>query len=173
MFIFRIVRTIIGLLIIFGIGYLFGYKGVKFYYITSDSMLPSLEPGDRLIGIKADTLSRGDILILSDPDEPGATVVKRLIATENSTVKIQEGTLRINGEKIHEPYLKEKPNYNLTEEIFPGKIYVLGDNRNNSADSHIWGPIPVGSVKSRIIFRYWPRSRISPIGRNSLLRHIP
>jgi signal peptidase I len=162
---FKLIRSLAGLVIIFGIGYLFGIKGVKFYQVSSDSMIPTLEPGDRLIGVKPDVLTRGDIVILADPDERGGTIVKRLIAIGDATVRIADGTVRVDGERLDEPYLKEKPDYQRTEEVPPGKMYVLGDNRNNSADSHVWGPLPVSSVKSRIVFRYWPRSRVSFVGR--------
>lgn len=155
--------------IIFGTGYLFGIKGVKFYIVSSDSMQPTLEPGDRLIGVRPDNLKPGEIVILSDPDERGSTIVKRLIATGGNHVRIADGRVRVNGERLDEPYISEKPEYNLEAEVGQGRVFVLGDNRNNSADSHVWGPLSVDSVKSRIVFRYWPRSRAGFVERRRLL----
>ena len=160
---FKLIRSLIGIAIIFWIGYLFGVRGVKFYIVSSDSMQPTLDPDDRLVGVRPDKISPGDIVILADPDERGATVVKRLIANGGNEVRIANGQVRVNGECLDEPYIKEKPQYKLKTEVGQGKVFVLGDNRNNSSDSHVWGPLPVDSVKSRIVFRYWPRSRISRV----------
>jgi signal peptidase I len=117
------------------------------------------------MGVKPDRIRPGDIVILADPDERGATVVKRLITTGGNDVRIAAGQVRVNGDLLDEPYIMEKPKYELKTGVAQGKVFVLGDNRNNSADSHVWGPLPVDSVKSRVVFRYWPRSRISGIGR--------
>ncbi len=66
--------------------------------------------------------------------------------------------------KIEEPYIMEKATYAVKPvKIKSDEVYVLGDNRNNSSDSSIWGPVPVSSVHARILFRYWPIKRFKTL----------
>ncbi|MCX7705146.1 MAG: signal peptidase I [bacterium] len=155
---FRIIRTIIGAAFLFLIGYYFGLKGVRFYQVISESMLPTLEVGDRLVGEKIGKLKYGDIVVLDDPMEKESVIIKRVVGLEGDLIEIRnDGYLYRNREKIEESYILEKPQYVVTPvKIAPGRIYVLGDNRNNSADSSIWGPVLINSVRARILLRYWP-----------------
>lgn len=77
---------------------------------------------------------------------------------------MKNGRLFVNGQPRCEEYIYETPNYTLKAQKVPaGHIFVMGDNRNNSFDSHIWGPLPVKNVIARAVFKYWPLNRVGPL----------
>jgi len=158
---FRIIRTAVSAVILILIGYYFGVRGVRFYKVISESMLPTLEVGDRLMGQKPENLKYGDIIVLDDPMDKSGTIIKRLVGLEGDLIEIRnDGYLYRDRERISEPYIKEKPVYTVEPvKIGPGEVYVLGDNRNNSADSSVWGPVPVETIRTKIFMRYWPIKR--------------
>ncbi|MCM8759398.1 MAG: signal peptidase I [Candidatus Omnitrophica bacterium] len=159
--IFRIVRTIIGAIFLFLMGYYFGLKGVRFYQVVSESMLPTLEVGDRLIGEKIEKPRYKDIVVLDDPMEENSVIIKRVVGLEGDIIEVRnDGYLYRNRERVDEPYIMEKASYVVKPvKIKPGEVYVLGDNRNNSSDSSIWGPVSISSVRAKILCRYWPIKR--------------
>ncbi|MCL5674231.1 MAG: signal peptidase I [Candidatus Omnitrophica bacterium] len=160
---FKLIKTLLGLFIIFGLGYLFAIKGVVFYKIPSNSMKPTLEKNDRIIGINVNPsdLKRGDIVTFLYPKASKKILVKRIIGLPGDKILIENGDVFINNKKITEPYIKEKPVYDLKTKVPKGDVFVLGDNRNNSFDSSIWGPLPINDIIKKIIMIYWPIKRIS------------
>ena len=75
-------------------------------------------------------------------------------------MQVKNGQLFVNGQPRCERYIYEKPRYTmLPQTVPPGHIFVMGDNRNNSFDSHIWGPLPLKNVIARAVFVYWPLNR--------------
>lgn len=75
---------------------------------------------------------------------------------------MRNGTLFINGQPRTEPYIFEAPNYVLKPQIVPpGHVFVMGDNRNNSYDSHIWGSLPAENIIGRASFIYWPPNKVA------------
>lgn len=161
LFIFRLLRSILGVVFIFAIGYFFGVKGVRFYEVVSNSMLPTLEKGDRFIAVKITEPRRGSIVVLDDPEEPGSTIIKRIIGLPGDLIEIRNGMLYRNREAIAEPYVKEPPVYRFSVKVPEGMVVVLGDNRNDSSDSSVWGPVPISTLRSRIAVRYWPIKRFA------------
>jgi signal peptidase I len=158
---FRLIRGIISAVLIFCFGYFFGVRGVRFYKVESESMSPSIEKNDRFVGIRCENPERGMIGVFEDPEDADGTVIKRIVAVSGDTIEIRNGGVYRNREKLNEPYVREKPVYRAGPvRIKSDEVYVLGDNRNNSADSSIWGPIPVSTMRSRIIARYWPFKRL-------------
>ncbi len=143
------------------IGYYFGLRGIRFYQVVSESMLPTLEVGDRLLGEKFEKLKHGDIVILDDPVEAKGVIIKRVVGLEGDLIELRnDGYLYRNRERVVEPYILEKPSYVVQPvKIGNGEVFVLGDNRNNSADSSIWGPVSIKSIHARVICRYWPLKR--------------
>ncbi|PSO47626.1 MAG: signal peptidase I [Cyanobacteria bacterium SW_9_44_58] len=147
-------------------------------YIPSDSMLPTLEIGDRIVVEKVSYYFHSpnpkDIVVFKPPNllqnfgyDADQAFIKRVIADSQQTIDVRNGEVYINGEKIREPYIKEPPNYELSATTVPEKkLFVLGDNRNNSNDSHVWGFLPEKQVIGRAAFRFWPPDRIGLIKDN-------
>lgn len=144
-------------------------------YIPSDSMVPTLEIGDRLIVEKVSYYfrdpKRGEIVVFKPPEqlqrqgyELNQAFIKRVIGTEGDTVAVRDGRVYIDGEVLPEDYIAEPPSYQFPPIPVPeDQAIVLGDNRNNSNDSHIWGFLPEENVIGRAVFRFWPLSRFGPI----------
>ncbi|NOZ63658.1 MAG: signal peptidase I [Caldiserica bacterium] len=85
---------------------------------------------------------------------------KRVIALPGETVSVRGGKVFINGVYLYEPYIKSPPKYYLPPIKIPeGCYFVLGDNRNNSEDSSVYGPIPRELILGKDVFIYWPPSR--------------
>lgn len=77
-------------------------------------------------------------------------------------VQVRDGKLYINGTPRNESYIFEAPQYILKPQIVPpGHVFVMGDNRNNSYDSHIWGALPVENIIGRASFVYWPPNKVA------------
>jgi signal peptidase I len=104
---------------------------------------------------------RGDIIVLHPPvGEPNGTpYIKRIVALAGETVEIKQfDGVYIDGVRLDEPYIKESPNYNYGPQVVPpGHVFVLGDNRRNSSDSHAWGPLNVQDIIGKAWISYWPR----------------
>jgi signal peptidase I len=138
-------------------------------YIPSGSMLPTLEINDRLIidklGYKFTEPKRGDVVVFSPTDalkqQYKDAFIKRVIGLPGETVEVKNGQVIINGETISENYIAEEPQYNWGPQTVPENSYlVLGDNRNNSFDSHSWGFVPQENIIGRAIVRFWPLNRL-------------
>lgn len=138
---------------------------VEAFYIPSSSMVPTLEPGDRILVLKfyyhfTDPKS-GDIVVFRFPLDPSKDLIKRIVAVEGDTVRIENGYVYVNGKRIEEPYIVNRDSYNMPLVTVPkGYYFVLGDNRSNSEDSRYWGFLPRGNIKGKAVIRYWPPSRI-------------
>lgn len=155
------------------IGRLFLYTP---YVIPSESMEPTLEIDDRLIGVNhIDDVAVGDIVTFTDPDDPEQTLIKRVVAVGGETVDLERGTLVVDGEvrdtpeavgmtwplTDHAEALDGNVTYPIT--VPDGCVFVMGDNREDSADSRFFGCIPVSSITSKVVFRYCPLDRFGLI----------
>ena len=140
--------------------YLLYFKGVRFFLVPSRSMEPTLKPGDKVISFRAREIKRGDLVVFKNPLNKKEILVKRVIALPGETISIKGGKVFVNGKYLYEPYIKEPPSYYVTAtKIPPNHYFVLGDNRNNSEDSSVYGPIPRDLIIGKDIFIYWPPSR--------------
>lgn len=144
-------------------------------YIPSDSMLPTLEVGDRLVVEKISYHFRspatGEIIVFDPPQQlqiqgyaKDQAFIKRVIGTPGQTVQVQNGKVYLNGTPLKENYIAEPPAYNMESVQVPeDQLFVMGDNRNNSNDSHVWGFLPKQNVIGHACFRFWPFSRIGRV----------
>ncbi len=106
---------------------------------------------------------RGDVVIFHAPTEPGKDYIKRMIGLPGDHIEIKDSKLYINGEEIEEPWLHEAIEYEGEWDVPEGEYFVLGDNRNHSSDSHIWGCVPRANLIGNAFFRYWPLNHIGVI----------
>ncbi len=147
--------------------------------VPSGSMAPTFLPGDRMlvIGRAPDRpMSRGEILVFEPPFNafPGeappftwlgpagkTTYVKRVVGLPGERVEVRKGQgVFVNGSPLHEPYALKAPAYDWGPQVVPpGTLFMLGDNRNDSFDSHYWGFLPQGHVVGRPGAVIWPPSR--------------
>ncbi|CAD7697582.1 unnamed protein product [Ostreobium quekettii] len=145
-------------------------------FIPSLSMYPTFDVGDRLVAEKITYRFQrppeaGDIVIFHPVEGVvpkklfGEDVfIKRVVATGGDSVEVRDGALLVNGQRRAEPYLAEAPAYTLQRLVVPaGSVFVMGDNRNQSYDSHIWGPLPVDRVLGRAVFVYWPLNKFGEL----------
>jgi signal peptidase I len=132
---------------------------------TVGKFVPFVEPGHDPTRYLFRGPKRGDVVVFRQPGQPiGATerdFIKRIIGLPGEIVEVHDGTVFINGKPLHEPYIADKPNYDCPPRRVPaGHYWVLGDNRNNSSDSHAWGPVPKGNIIGNAWVIYWPFHRV-------------
>jgi signal peptidase I len=142
-------------------------------YIPSPSMLPTLAVGDRLLVEKVSyhlqPPSRGNIVVFEPPPQlrgygysTSQAFIKRVIGLPGETVQVSQGKVFINGQPLIERYILEPPAYDMPPVQVPaGSLFMMGDNRNDSNDSHVWGFLPLENIIGRAAFRFWPLSKIS------------
>ncbi len=142
-------------------------------YIPSDSMVPTLVKNDRLIIDKIsynfNQPQRGDIVVFNPTDtlkEQQFTdaFIKRVIGVPGDRVTVKSGKVVVNDQPIDESYISEAPKYEFESvTVPPNSYFVLGDNRNNSYDSHYWGFVPKDRIIGRAVVRFWPFDRLGSI----------
>jgi len=137
-------------------------------YIPSGSMLPTLQLGDRLVVEKISHYwrdwQRGDIVVFAPPPalvslgyNPDNVLIKRVVALPGETVEVKEGRVWVNGAPLAEPYGATLAEYTWGPAVVPpGCVFVLGDNRNASNDSHVWGFLDERLILGRAWVRFWP-----------------
>jgi signal peptidase I len=113
----------------------------------------------RLLPLRS--ITRGDVIVFKQPNEPEVDFIKRVVGTPGDIVELRDGYLHVNGEPIDEPYLSDvyrsrdpKKNFGPIE-VLPDQYFVLGDHRNQSADSRFWGQVPRALIKGRALLIWW------------------
>ncbi|MCC6301091.1 MAG: signal peptidase I [Anaerolineales bacterium] len=124
------------------------------------SMNPTLDNGEYILvnklAYKLGEPTRGDIIVFKFPLDPNQDLIKRVIGLPGETVTVQNGKVSVNGTPLDEPYISDAPFYIGSWFIKEGELFVLGDNRNESKDSHEWGLLPMENVIGRAVIIYWP-----------------
>jgi signal peptidase I len=128
--------------------------------VDGSSMEPTFYDGEYVLvnrlAYRLGSLSRGDVVIFYLPDQPKRDYIKRVIGLPGDRVEVSGREVRVNGELIQEDYIAASPTYTGVWTVPEGSAFVLGDNRNNSTDSHNWGAIPIRDIMGRAILIYWP-----------------
>lgn len=150
------------------------------YMVPTGSMENTIEIGDQVFAQKVTTElgqmpQPGEIIVFSNPDASSDhdILVKRVIATAGQTVDLIDGVVYVDGVPLEEPYAVGC-SYELAQQApgisvsFPytvpeGMVWVMGDNRENSADSRYFGAIPEENLVAVVLVRYWPLDRIGPV----------
>ena len=163
----RLVRDVFLIIVTF---ILIGVFFVQPVVVDGSSMEPVLRDGERLLvnkfiyydikSVGFGHLERGDIIVFWYPEDPSKSYVKRLIAFPGETVEVKDGKVYVNDVELAEPYLAEERNRSSFRSVSPTTVkkhayFVMGDNRDNSADSRDWGFVPEKYVYGRAFFRYW------------------
>lgn len=139
--------------------------------VDGSSMEPTLRSGEFVIVNKlAYVLGKpniGDVVVFHFPRDPEQEYIKRVIGLPEDRVEVTGGRVYVNGQLLSEDYIAAAPAYEVVEDVPDNAIFVLGDNRNNSSDSHNWGPVPVEYVVGKAVFVYWPPAQWGFIDRQS------
>ena len=149
-------------------------------WIPSGSMLPTLQIQDKILVEKLSTkinlknnLSnlKDNIVVFKPPEtlikfgyDSDVALIKRVIGIPGDKIEVKDGNLYLNDEKQDKFITDKNINYSIGPVIVPEKsLWVMGDNRNNSLDSHVWGPLPYEKIIGRALLRYWPLNHFGPI----------
>jgi signal peptidase I len=123
------------------------------------SMRPTLQDGEYILvnklAYKTGEPTRGDIIVFIFPVNPQEDLIKRVIGLPGETISVHNGVVTVNGVPLTEPYIASPPAYDgdWTSE---DQLFVLGDNRNDSRDSHQWRFLPIENVIGKAVLIYWP-----------------
>lgn len=143
---------------------------VQAFYIPSGSMIPTLEIHDRLLVNKFiyrfHEPRYGDIVVFKAPpvaedDGVQRDFIKRLIGKAGDTIEVRDGAVYRNGERLKEPYIREPIDYEMSPVVVPkDRVFVMGDNRNDSNDSHAWGPLERRRILGKAMIIFSPLNRV-------------
>jgi signal peptidase I len=158
---------------------------VKPYRIPSPSMVPTLDPGDRVLVARFlyhfTSPAHGDIAVFRYPRDTHVVFIKRVIGLPGDTLSLRDGNVYVNGVRLNEPYvakvngrpsptdpappiagstITEPWSLNQPYKVPPGTYFMMGDNRLDSDDSRVWGPVPARDLIGKAFFIYWPLRRI-------------
>jgi len=136
---------------------------VQNYRIEGHSMDPNFQDGEYLLvnklAYRIGEYQRGDVVVFRYPNDPSRDFIKRIIGLPGETVEIRGGVIYIDGQPLQEPYDTVPINYERAPVLVePGHLYVLGDNRPYSSDSHQWGLLPTELVIGKAWLGIWPPS---------------
>ena len=139
---------------------------VELYVVDGPSMRPTLESEERLVVNKFIYRFRppekGEVLVFQYPRDPSRDFIKRVIATPGDTIEIREGRVLVNDQLLTEDYILEKTRSEYPKSTVPeGRVFVMGDNRNNSEDSRFAdvGFVPYDLIKGKAMIVFWPISQ--------------
>jgi signal peptidase I len=133
-------------------------------------MRPTLEDGEYILvnklAYKTGEPARGDIIVFIFPINPQEDLIKRVIGLPGETISVHNGVVSVNGSPLTEPYIASPPAYDGDWVIPEDQLFVLGDNRNDSRDSHQWQFLPIENVIGKAVLIYWPPEQWQVINYN-------
>lgn len=159
------VRELIETLVLTVVIFLLIRFAVQNFRIEGFSMEPNFHDGQFILVNKIEYMlkmpERGDVVVLIPPTSANRDFIKRIIALPGDQVQVTDGKVYINGALLDEPYPLNPGSYSTgVMTIAPEEYYVLGDNRNNSSDSHAWGTVSVKKIVGKVWATYWPPQMI-------------
>ena len=170
-------REILGTLILAVVIFLLLQATVQSKIIVGCSMEPGLQEGQRLlinkVVYKFYEPERGDVIVFHPLAGGQTDYIKRIIALPGDTVEVRMGAVYINGSNLNEPYIKEHPSYTLRQQrILENEYFVLGDNRNNSNDSHNGWTVKREDIIGKAWFTIWPPGEWGLVSNYSLQEQL-
>lgn len=146
--------------------------GVQTFRVEGFSMEPTLRTNQYLLINKLSYMmsepQRGDVVVLRFPQDPRRDFIKRIVGLPGEEVEVRGGVVFIDGRPLHEPYILARPAYPYSKKrVPPGSYFVLGDNRNNSHDSHVWDWLPMEYIIGKAWVSYWPAETWGAVQHNS------
>lgn len=124
------------------------------------SMNPTLQHGEYVLvsrlTYRTGAPQRGDIIVFSFPIDQKQDLIKRVIGLPGETITISNNEVLVNGVRLEEPYIAQPPVYSGEWTVPEGQLFVLGDNRNDSKDSHQWNYLPMENIIGKALLIYWP-----------------
>lgn len=128
--------------------------------VDGTSMVPTLQDGEFVLvnklAYRTALPARGDIIVFRSVNTEDLDLIKRVMGLPGDRVVVQNGQVSVNDRVLIESYINAAPNYNGEWSVPDGRVFVLGDNRNNSSDSHSWGFLPIENIIGKAMFIYWP-----------------
>jgi signal peptidase I len=129
--------------------------------VDGSSMLPTLQNGEFVLvnrmAYRIGAPKRGDIIVFHFPLDPGSQdLIKRVIGLSGDRISVANGIVSVNDQPLTEPYIAAPPMYAGEWVVPANELFVLGDNRNDSSDSHSWGMLPIKEIVGKAEFIYWP-----------------
>lgn len=168
-------REVLGTIILAIIIFLLLQTTIQSFIVEGSSMEDSLQSGQRLLIIKErvayvfDEPKRGDVTVFHPPGNRRGDYIKRIIGLPGDTVEIKMGAVYINDIALGESYIKDSPNYTYPPTEVPENSYfVLGDNRNNSSDSHNGWMVPRQNIIGKAWLSIWPPNEWGLVSNYSL-----
>lgn len=145
--------------------------------VINISMFPTFKEGEMLfvnkLAYRYGKVERGDIVTFHYPLDPTLSFIKRAIGLPGDVVEMGDGQVRVNGVLLDEPYIVTPADYSGTWTVPPNSLFVLGDNRVDSADSHVWGFVPFSHLVGKVLMVYWPLDHIRVVTHANLLPSTP
>jgi signal peptidase I len=136
------------------------------FIVRGESMDPTFADGQYLIvdelTYRSSPPERGDVVVFKYPKDESKYFIKRIIGLPNETVKIVNGKVSVSsssdpdGTALNEAYIQDLSFENTSETLGDNEYYAMGDNRSNSLDSRIWGPLPKRNIVGRVLVRLFP-----------------
>lgn len=145
--------------------------------VENISMQPTLYQGEFVLvnklAYKIGQPHHGDIIVFHYPRDPTQDYIKRLIGLPGDVVKIDRGKVSVNDILLDEPYIAMPPAYTGTWTVPEGSFFVLGDNRNQSSDSHVWGYVTTNLVVGKALVIYWPLENLQILSHPDIVKAAP
>ncbi|MEA4812486.1 MAG: signal peptidase I [Anaerolineaceae bacterium] len=147
--------VLLAFVLFFGINYI-----TQRVRVENVSMLPTLKPDYLMVvnklAYRNNNYTRGDIVVFHYQGKKNEDFIKRIIGIPGDHIEIANGKVKVNGIILKEPYIRQEPRYENIWDVPEGKLFVLGDNRNDSSDSSKWGFVDMSWVVGKALLVYWP-----------------